>query len=194
MATKLKVREGSTFRKKLRWEAGPFVYRPIVSISCAAPCMIGCPAHGLLQGQLFCVEAAVGMKEINSVTPDQPETWYRATVVDPDTLQINRLNSTLFTKHTAGTGNIKYRSVVDLTGYKARLTIRLKVGMEPIDILTTENGRITIDPVLQQITFTIEGEESAAYTWKQGVYDLDVITPDGDTYTIANGVLVIEKE
>ena len=194
MATKLKVREGSTFRKKLRWEAEPFVYRPIVSISCAAPCELGIPDHGLLQDQLFCVEAAMGMKEIISPTPDLPETWYRATVIDKDTVQINRLNSSLFTKHTPSTGNIKYRSVVDLTGYKARLTIRLKVGMEPVDILTTENGRMSIDTAMQEVIFTIEEDESKAYAWKQGVFDLDVITPDGDTYTIANGVILIEKE
>lgn len=193
MGLKLKIKQGSTFIKQLRWEAEPFVYKQISGITQAAPVVLHVPSHGLLLDQLFAVQSVQGMKELNTPSPENLKGWYRATVVDADHVEINRVNSSSFAAHTTG-GNIMYRSVVDLAGYSARMLIKDRVGGEVLHTLTSLLGNIVIDTALQLISIRIEDSETELFTWKKGVYDLEMISPGGIVTTILSGDVFITKE
>lgn len=194
MGLKLKIKQGSTYSKQLRWEVEPFFYRPITLISNSAPCALHVPAHGLLPDQLFCIQSATGLETLNAHDPEEKTDWYRATVIDVDHIQINRINSLLMKPHTAGSGVIKYRSVVDLNGYKAFIHFRDRVGGTILYTLSSDLGNIVLDTVLQSISIIIPDEISAAFAWKKGVYDLDMVSSGGVVTTILSGDIVIEKE
>lgn len=44
--------------------------------------------------------------------------------------------------------------------------------------LTTENGRIAIDTSGKTITLTVSAADTALMTWKRGVFDLEMVSPD----------------
>lgn len=194
MGLKLKLIQGSTYRKHLRWEVEPFVYRPIVAIDSSAPCVVHCPDHGLLIDQTFVIQASQGLTELNAAEPHCLENWYRGTYIDKDTVQINRVNSTLFKKHTPNTGNIKYRSVVDLDGYTARMMIRERVGGAILYTLTTELGNLILDTVNQFVEIIIPDDVTADFDWKKGTYDLEMVSPLGVVTKIVSGDVTVTKE
>ena len=193
MGLKLKIKQGSTYIKQLRWEAEPFVYKPISGITNAAPVVLHVPSHGLLIDQLFAVQGAGGMIEINCKDAASLKDWYRATIVDADHIEINKINSSGFKAFTSG-GNILYRSVVDLAGYTARMHIRDRVGGNILYTMTTEIGNITINNTTKFITLTITSLETEAFDWKKGVYDLEMVSPAGIVTTILDGEVYVTKE
>ncbi len=64
---------------------------------------------------------------------------------------------------------------VDLTGYSARMQVRAKVSASTILYeATTTNGKLVLDPLAGKITLSIGPDESAAWKWRSGVYDLEL--------------------
>ena len=71
-----KIYQGSTFQEAYRWESQTKVYKPIQSISKAAPCVVTTTTpHELPVGWRFRVVGAGGMKEINNSN----DSYYLAT-------------------------------------------------------------------------------------------------------------------
>lgn len=166
-----KIYQGSTFQEQYRWESGTKVYKPITAITKSAPVEITAADHGLKLGWRFRVTNVAGMKEINSGS----ESFYLASDVDTDTVKINSVNSLAFSNYTSG-GVIEYSEPVDLTGYRARMQIREKVGSDVvIDELTTENGKIIIDAEQASIRIEIPATDTQNYDFTTAVYSLEII-------------------
>lgn len=185
-----KVYQGSTFSEVLRWESATKVYVPISSITQSAPMTVttsspvGCPI-----GWRTRITNVAGMKEVNCAT----DTYYTVTDIVGNNNTYNAINSLGFSTYTSG-GVIEYNEPVDLTGYTARMQVRGK--LEDTDIikeLTTENGGIAIDNVLKTITITISAADTAAMTFSQAVYSLELV--NGSVVTpFINGSLSLVKE
>ncbi len=173
----MKWKQGESFTRDFRWEVEPFIYRPITGVSNSAPCLITCPAHGLLPDQQFSIQGIKGPTVLNESVPEKATDWRRATVVDPDTIELNRINSSDFPVYVSG-GYIRYRTVVDLTGYSARMEIRDKYTKEVLYTLSTTLGNLIIDPVLQYVGFRIVEADAVLFTWKKGEFDLELVSPD----------------
>jgi hypothetical protein len=192
----LKIRQGETFLRVIRWETPPFVYRPITAITKAGPVSITSTAHGLATGWRVAVVSAGGMEEINAVfNPPRDNEFKQATVVDPNTITLNTVNSTEFTTYTSG-GYLQFYTPVDLTGYSARMKIKNKVGGTVLFSLTSgaPDNRITIDNATHTITLTISATDTAAATWRLGYYDLELVSPSGSVTTIFSGSVSLTKE
>jgi hypothetical protein len=67
----------------------------------------------------------------------------------------------------------------DLTGYTAKLTIRNKPGGTVLQALTTENDGILLGDADGTIDLYISDEDTAAFTWRTGVYDLLLTSSSG---------------
>ena len=68
--------------------------------------------------------------------------------------------------------------LMDLTGYTARMHIRTEVTDAAVQLAcTTDNGRITLQPTLGQITLTISATDTATLQFDAGVYDLELVPP-----------------
>lgn len=92
-------------------------------------------------------------------------------------------------KWTTGDGN-----PVDLTGFSARMEIRSKVGGELLHSLRTSTGEITLGGTEGTIQLHIPADVSASWTWRTAVYDLELITPDGDVIRLIQGGIQINPE
>lgn len=167
-----KIYQGSTFQEQYRWESGTKVYKPITGITKSAPVEITAEAHELKPGWRFRVTNVTGMKEINSGS----ESFYLASDISADTIKINSVNSLAFSNYTGNSGVIEYNEPVDLTGYRARMQIREKVGSDVvIDELTTENGKIIIDAEDATIRIEIPADTTQNYNFTTAVYSLEII-------------------
>lgn len=67
-------------------------------------------------------------------------------------------------------------TVIDLTGYTARMDVREDFySVNPAIALTTENGGIVITALEGKIALNITAAATAALTIKKGVYDLELV-------------------
>lgn len=183
-----KLYQGSTFSEILRWESSKKVYKTITGISNAAPCIITSTGHGIPNGWRVKVTNVLGMTEINN-----SEDYYLGTYVDANTVELNAVNSVGYKTYTSG-GVLEYNQPVDLTGYTARMQIRLKVDdTEIIHELTTENGGITINTSTYTLTLTIPAATTTLFTFTTAVYSLELVS--GSVVTpFVNGTITMYKE
>lgn len=183
----LKIYQGSTFRQILRWESATKVYVPVSSITNAAPMVITANSHNVPQGWRVKLTNVSGMKEANTLD------YVIATDVTTNTVTINSVNSIGFSTYTSG-GVLEYNQPIDLSGVTARMQIRPKIdSTDVIDTLTTENGGIVLDNTLKTITLEIDELDTAAYSFKSAVYDLEVIK-NNDVIPFLTGTVLLTKE
>ena len=183
-----KIYQGSTFKEVLRWETSTKVYKPISSITKAAPMVISSTAHGIPVGWRTKVTNVSGMKEINS-----SDVYHTVTEATSDSITLNAVNSLGYTDYVSG-GVLEYNEPPDLSTTTGRMQLRAKVdSVDTLLELTTENGGITIDNTLKTISITITATASAAFTFSQAVYSLELIKGPEVTPFIYGSVSV-EKE
>lgn len=82
----------------------------------------------------------------------------------------------------------------DLTDYTARMQVRAHLSSPiPIITLTTENDGLTIDGEDGQLVLTISAEATDDLTLNDGVYDLEVESPEGVVTRLLQGRVIIER-
>lgn len=180
--------QGSTFDEVIRWESPNKVYKPITSITKAAPTVITAPAHGLIPGLRTKVTNVLGMKEINST-----DSYLLVTDSTTDTITIGDLNSLGYTAYTSG-GTLEYNAPVDLTGYTARLQVREKLTSDIVLLeLSTSNGGIVLNNTNKTIRLVYSATNTALLTFTSGVYSLEMEN-SGVVTTIMSGTISLVKE
>jgi hypothetical protein len=185
----LVIRQGETFLRVIRWETPPFVYKAITGITKAAPVRITAVGHGLQSGWRTAVVSVQGMEEINAEhNPPRENEFAAVTVIDVDTVEINTINAADYTTYVSG-GYLQFYTPADMTSYTARMQIKNKVGGTLLDTLTP-----VIDNVLHTITLTITAAATAVFTWKQGVYDLELVSPTNVVTTLFYGSICVQQE
>ncbi len=86
-------------------------------------------------------------------------------------------------------------SLVNLTGYTARLMMREEVETaSPFVTLTTENGGIALGGAAGTITLTMNAAATAALTQTKGFYDLELVSGGGVVTRLLEGLVEIRKE
>lgn len=164
-----KIYQGSTFNEVLRYESATKKYVNITGATKAAPLVVTAVAHGMPAGWRAIISSVLGMVELNSLG------YIVGTSITTDSVTFNDVNASGFKSYTSS-GVLEYNEPVDLTGYTARMQIRAKLGSTDfLEELTTENGKIVIDNITKTITLTLSATSTAAYTFKTGVYSLELI-------------------
>jgi len=181
----LHIVQGATLRDTLRLMQPRYEYKPITGIG-------GSPArltvdHGLPGNWLAWIEGSNGMQGLNRSTREHP---HRVTVIDEATLEINALSAFGL---MPGGGQLIYKPPVDLTGAKARMQVRHQVGGAVLLELTTEDGGLEITSP-GTLVRTLSAAQTAALTWTDGVYDLEVEYADGTVQRYLQGVVTVSRE
>lgn len=175
----LVIEQGKTFARVVRWETAPIIYKAITAITQAAPAAVTATAHGVPAGWRVALLSVKGMTQINSQnTPPRTSDYHKATVVDPNTVSFNDINSLLYSPYTSG-GVLAYNTPAPLAGYTAAMSIKDKIGGTELLRLDTVGGRIMIDTTGMSITLTIDAVTTAGILWSTGVYDLQLVSPTG---------------
>lgn len=182
------IPRGKSFSKVLRWGQSRKTYKAISAATQAAPCMLTVTGHDIPDGWVFTIQGVKGMTALNSSTP------YKAIVEDANTLELNDVDASGYPAYTTG-GHIVYNTPVDLTGYTARMHIREAADSSTTLLeLTTENDRIDIDTTNYTITLTMTAATTAAITWEEAVYDLELISSGGTVSLVLYGSVTSTEE
>lgn len=136
--------------------------------------------------------SVVGMDALNSSGKKKPTDYHFVTVIDTDTVELNDVDSSLYTEYASG-GYLKFDTPVDLTDYSARMDIKDKIGGTVLLSLNTGAGTIVLDVVNFVITLQLSATATTAITWAKGVTDLEMIK--GDTVIkILSATVTVVKE
>lgn len=181
----LHIVQGSTLRDTLRLMQPRYEYRPITALG-GSPLRLTVD-HGLPGNWLAWVEGVSNMQGVNRSPRERP---HRVSVVDAATLEINALSA--FGLNPTG-GQLIYKPPVDLTGAKARMQIRAGLGGALLLELTTENGGLAITGP-GTLVRTLSAAQTAALTWTDGVYDLEVEYADGTVQRYLQGAVTVSRE
>lgn len=84
---------------------------------------------------------------------------------------------------------------INLTGCIARMQVRANIT-DPVALvnLTTGNGGITLGGAAGTIGLYISDAATAAFTWKVGVWDFELVWPNGDVDRLAQGTITVSPE
>lgn len=181
----LHIVQGATLRDTLRLMQPRYEYRPITALG-GSPLRLTVD-HGLPGNWLAWVQGVNGMQGINRSQREKP---HRVKVVDESTIEINALSA--FGLNPSG-GQLIYKPPVDLTGATARMQIRAGLGGALLLELNTENGGLAITGP-GTLTRTLSATETAALTWTDGVYDLEVEYSDGTVQRYLQGAVTVSRE
>jgi hypothetical protein len=194
MKQDLQIIQGKTFVQVVRWETTPIVYKAITGISKTAPITITAPGHGAVHGWRGAVTAVQGMKQANAAhTPPWDADYHQITYIDADTVQFNDVNAAEYDAYVSG-GYLQYNTPQDLTGYTARMTIKNRAGGTALDTFTSAEGDIVLDNSAKTITLTISATDTAAYTFRNGVYDLELVSAGGVVTQLLYGSAAVTQE
>ena len=188
-----KVYQGSTFQEVLRWESATKTYATISAISKAAPCVItvnsGQPTPPV--NWRVRVTGVTGMKEINQLSDSD---YYLTSAISSNNITINTINSAAYTTYTSG-GIIEWNTPVPLAGYTAKMQIREAIDSSTVILeLTTANGGIVIDTTNYTIGINMTSTQTAAFTFINAVYSLELTNVGGAVQTFVNGNLSLVPE
>lgn len=189
----LRIQQGKTFTRVIRWETDPLQYAAITAIDQAAPVEITAPGHGIPDGWPVAVVSVKGMTEINAKNlPPRSDEWHRAYVVGPDTIHFADVNAADYHAYVSG-GYLMSYTPVDLVGFTARMKIKDRIGGTVLASFESPTD-ITIDTANYTITLVIAADATAAYTWLDGVYDLEMVSPAGVVTAILSGEVSVRPE
>jgi len=197
MIADLTITKGSTFSRveQRALEQLPYVYKPITAITQAGPVAITATAHGLAAGWRTAVWGAGGMRQINAKQwPPRSSDFHPATITSSSIVSFNDVDSALFTAYTSG-GALVYFTPMSLAGCTAAMQIRSTAASTTTLASLVSPADIVLDDTAHSVTITISATATAAYTWAQGVYDLEItVTATGVVTKILSGNVVILDE
>lgn len=190
----LEIKQGKTFSLVLRWETEPIVYKAISAIQQSAPVRLTVAGHGLPDGWRCAITNVKGMTEVNAeANALRDKDYHPITVIDANTLEINAINAAGFKPYISG-GVLQCNTPVSLVGYTARMSVKDKIGGAVLHTMNTEGVGITLDVPTSTVNLTISATDTAAFAWKKGVYDLELVSASGVVTALLTGSVVVAKE
>ena len=180
----INIVKGKTFEFMYRYADRDLVYKPISAMPSALPVRLTVTAHGIPDGWPVRIEGVRQPYELNN----EPDSYYIATVNDANTIELNTVRADEWRPYSSG-GSVIFNRPFDLTGCSARMQIRDRVDGKVLLALNSEattdpDGEIEIDFNLAALIVRLSPPVTSAITWSRGVYDLELITPDGNVYPV----------
>ncbi len=187
----LDIEQGASFSNTFNWYGGGKAMAPIEEIVVGYPTIIKATAHGLPTNSdtPMILSGIAGAEILNSSDLGIEE----AVFIDVD--HYSMPVSTVRHIWVVGSGEMTWYRPSDITNFTARMHIREKwYSAAFIHELTTENGGITLTVEDASILLEISAVDTAAFTFNQAFYDVELISPAGVVTRVFKGVITLIKE
>jgi hypothetical protein len=86
---------------------------------------------------------------------------------------------------------------LDATGWTARAQVRADAKSATLlHEWTTANGGLTFSVVdaLTRLTLTVDADDSSAWEWRLGSYDVEIVDPNGAPIRLTQGTIQVDPE
>lgn len=182
--------KGTTFDPVLDYSSPDFTIVPITAITKSARAHVTATAHGLPGKRQAFISGVTGMTQINTRDLTRLDKAYTASVIDANTVSLN-VDSSLFSTY-ASSGELVYPTPINLTGFTAQMQIRANVDSPTVLVsLTTSNGGIVLGGAAGTIALLISATATAAFTWSDAVYSLQITSSGGIVTSLLQGAVTI---
>lgn len=116
-------------------------------------------------------------------------------MIKPVRVALEVYKGATFRRNFTWTADPEGANPIDITGATARMQFRENVASSDIVAeLTTENGGITLGGATGEIELYLSNTDTTAITPQNGVYDLEIVMPDGDVNRLMEGTAVFVDE
>lgn len=203
---KLEIKKGATWKRVIRWEIKPTIFRAVSGVSRTAPAEMTVPNHGLPSGwRILRITGITGMRQMNTHQLSAGKyrrvslgntfpNGVRVTALDSERIQLDDVNATEFSDSTGG-GVIEYLTPMNLSGFTAQMQLRSSVKSATTLLeLNQTNGRILINVPASTITLQITAADTAALTFKSAIASLEMTAPSGEVTGLLVNTPVIVRE
>ena len=193
------IRQGKTFRLPVMWELDTLVYKPINGVEQSAPVRIQAVAHGIPDGWNVAVVNLKAPVELNAVTeegkPPADKDFRTATKVSDDEIEFNKVNGAAFKAYSGG-GQLVFYAPGPLAGAVVHGQIKDKIGGAVLHEFRSDgpSPNVTLDLARSRVILNIPHTVTAGFSWKAGVYDLELIDSDNLVYPLIFGGVTVERE
>lgn len=174
----LVIEQGKTFSRTIRWESTVLAWKAITAIGQVAPMLVTATGHGAPDGWKAAITNVLGMLNANAAhTPPWDSEFQPLTFVGANQVAFNGVSAAGFDPYVSG-GYLVYYVPVSLATMTARMKIKDRLGGTTLVTLATppvSGSGFVIDDTAKTITLTITAVDTAAFTWTDGVYDLEMV-------------------
>lgn len=186
--TDIVIKQGATFRRTYRWVAPPAIFKDATIIT-GVPLTVTATAHLMPDqwpAQLLDPDEATQVSACDN---------YTGTVIDANTIQFNDV---IDYGVLAGDARIlRYLTPVDLTGFSAELQIRSSVRASTALLTVSSQGinpGILLDNAARTIVVSITPAQTAALTFSNAVFQLELTSGSGDVTRLDEGAVTLSRE
>ena len=178
------IRQGKTFRLPVMWELDTLVYKPINGVEQSAPVRIQAVAHGIPDGWNVAVVNLKAPVELNAVTEGGKPP------ADKD------FRTGAAFKAYSGGGQLVFYAPGPLAGAVVHGQIKDKIGGAVLHEFRSDgpSPNVTLDLARNRVILNIPHTVTAGFSWKAGVYDLELIDSDNLVYPLIFGSVTVERE
>lgn len=176
------IQQGKSLEFALQYAENRYNYCDIAAVVSLAPLRLTLPGHGIPDGWPISIQCVKRPAEMNGD--------YIATVIDADTIEINDLVGSCWRHQWAAGGHVRFAVPQDITDWSARATFRRRIG-DISAVLTLDSnpannpdGLIIVDPAEHSFTLQLTDAVTAGLKPMMGVWDAEVIDPDGKVYAL----------
>lgn len=167
----LHIEQGANFDHTLQWFGGGKFVAPIENIELGYPTIITVTGHLLnaVSPTPLVISGVEGCPNLNSM-----DTSIALATKETDNIFSVGL-STVGDEWVVGTGEITYWRPTDLTDFTGEMRIRKNwYSTTVIHTISTALGTMTLDPIDGSVRLQISAEDTAAFKFVGGVYDIDL--------------------
>jgi len=192
----LVIEQGKTLSRVIRWESSVRAWKAITAIGNVAPMLVTAVGHGMPDGWRAAITDVVGMIDANAGhNPPWDSELKPATYVGVDQVSFDDVSAAGFDAYVSG-GYLFYYVPVSLATMTARMNIKDQIGGTELVSLTTQAGSgFVVDDTNKTITLTITAADTEAFTWTEGVYDLEMVdSSDDSVVAIFSGSITVTDE
>ncbi|THF55910.1 hypothetical protein [Pseudothauera rhizosphaerae] len=178
---------GATVALPIRIESDTLAYATINDVLQSAPVQIVASGHGIPDGWRAAVMNVKGPVELNAANnPPRDSDFRRTTRLDTSTVAFNAVNGAGFKPYVSG-GQLAYYLPVNLALYdSARMDVRNRVGGDLLASFSTDEGTLGLDAANDCLWLRLTAEQSAELSWTKGVFDAELVEPDGTVLRICS--------
>ena len=188
---RLHIEQGVNFEHTFQWLAGGVFMAPIEHIEEGYPTIMTVTAHGLnsITPHPVIISGCEGLPHVNSTNLSIP----LCTRIDANTFSVPLTSQG--DEWVAGKGEITYHLPTDIENWTARMVIRKSwFANTAIHEMTTENGGIILNHLDGSIQLLIPKATTAAFIFKEAIYDVDLIDTAGNETRVFRGPVTNHRE
>lgn len=186
------IKQGAQYQDAFHWY-GELQCQSIENVQVGHPTLITITSHGMpaVSDTPIRIMNVKGARALN--TGERECDRILATYVDANTFSVKV--DTTHQRYKAGTGAIEWNIPKTLNGWSARMQIREDIDDETALVdLTSDDNEISISVLDARVTFTIATAITETLDFVEGVYDLELVDPNGEATRLLEGKVTLSKE